>query len=457
MEQWIKDELKAVEFGDKRLNARLGNVLDGFCSAPDKSIPAAFESWGDSKAAYRFFSNEKVNEEKILATHISATLERVKQEEIVLLLQDTTEIDYTRHPGVEDLGYIGVSAHAARQGFYLHPTIAVTPNKVNLGLVDNIIWKRDEMGTGAKRKLTQIEDKQSYNWLKSFRKTKEIAKSMPKTNFINIADRECDIYEYFLEYNPAIKNANFIVRSAQNRITKERNKLWEQVKESPSLATLEFELPRGRGRESRFVTQEVRSVEIELISPKRHSPKLANVNLYAVLATEINGPNKDIIEWLLLTTLPIDSAQKALTIVEYYLCRWQIELYFKTLKSGCKIEELQLESYAKLKACLAVYMIVAWRVQYITMISRIYPEQSCEVIFTKSEWLSVYMVVNKGATTNNPPTTKQMLRMVAQLGGFLGRKGDGDPGLKTIWIGLQKMKSYALAWEMFNLQTNTCG
>lgn len=455
MEQWIANEIKTVKLGDKRLNNRLGNILDGFCRAPDKSIPVSFESWSETKAAYRFLKNEKINEDKILEPHVTSTLARLEKEETVLLLQDTTEIDYTKHPGVPDLGYIGESKHTARHGFFLHPTIAVTPSKINLGVVDNIIWKREEIGVKDKRKNTKIEDKESYNWLKSFKRTKEVALKIPGTNFINIADRESDIYEYFLEYDATIPNANFITRSTHNRKTIETVKLWEQVKGSDCLATIKFKLPKSR--EERLVTQEVRAIEVELVCPKRYTPRLANVKLYAVLATEIDVVNADKIEWLLLTTIPIHSAESALKIVEYYLCRWQIELYFKTLKSGCKIEELQLESYSNLKSCLAIYMIVAWRIQYITMLARMCPEESCEIIFSSSEWRSVFMITNKGKKLTKAPTINQMLRMIASLGGFLGRKHDGEPGLKTIWLGMQKMKNYALAWEIFNSQANSCG
>lgn len=243
------------------------------------------------------------------------------------------------------------------------------------------MWKREEVGTRSKVKATKKEEKESYNWLKSFKKTKELAGKVSGTNFINIADRESDIYEYFLEYDPALPNANFITRSAQNRKTTKLLKLWEQVASSDCLATIEFQLPRGRRREERLATQEVRALKFELVCPKRYSPKLANVKLFAVLASEINVGDTDKIEWLLLTTIPINSAEDALRIVEYYLCRWQIELYFKTLKSGCKIEDIQLESYSKLKSCLAMYMIVAWR-----MFARSQAEMPCDLVFSRSEW-----------------------------------------------------------------------
>ncbi len=461
MQEWVINELKGINFGDKRLNARCHHLLDGLASAPDKSIPTTLDSWSESKAAYRFFSNEKVNEEKILEPHIEATIKRVKQEKIVLMLQDTTEVDCTDHQGIDDLGFIGNKTtqdyHRERRGFFIHPTIAVTPDRLNLGIIDNIMWKRDAIGIGVDRKKKEIKDKESYNWLRSFQKVKKLAKEIPNTEFINIGDRECDIYEYFIEYDATIPNANFIVRSVQNRVTNNMQKLWDRARESNIITNIKFELPRDRGRKARIVEQEIRVVEVEMISPKRYTPKLPNVKLFAILASEVGTTDKNKIEWLLLTTLQVTSIQDALNVIEYYLCRWQIELYFKTLKSGCKIEDLQLKNYSKLKSCIAIYMIIAWRIQCITMLRRRNPNSLCNNVFSKSEWEAVYRILHKNKPPERIPTMHEMIRMIAQLGGFLGRKHDGEPGLKTIWIGMQKAKDYALAWEIFNLQANTCG
>ncbi len=469
MGEWVINELKGIQLGDKRLNARCEHILNGLSISPEKSIPEALESWSETKAAYRFFSNDKVDENKILEPHINATKERIRKENIVLLLQDTTDIDYSKYQSLTDMGFLGERKIEHRHGFFLHPTIAVTPDKVNLGVVHSTIWKREQIGTRELRKITPIEEKESYNWLLSYRETKEIAKQIPGTKFVNIGDRECDIYEFFHEYDPEISNADFIVRSSMNRRTSNKElKVWEQLKLAPVIANIEFELPRGWytprsksriKRETRTVIQDVRAVEVELIPPARHSSKLNNVKIYAVMASEINAEDvKNKVEWILFTTIPVTAAEDALKIIQYYTCRWQIELYFKTLKSGCSIEFRQLESYKRLKSLLAIFMIVAWRIQYITMYGRASPDQCCDVVFSKSEWQSVYMIVNRGSPLpTDIPTVYQMTRMIAQLGGFLGRKGDGEPGIKAVWTGWQKMKEYALAWEVFNTHRENCG
>jgi IS4 transposase len=469
MKAWVINELKGIEIGDQRLNARCGNIVNNLSTSPDKSIPEALETWKETKAAYRFFSNSKVNEEKVLKAHIDASKDRIRKEDTVLLLQDTTDIDYSKHQGLTDMGFLGEKKIKYRHGFFLHPTIAVTPNKVNLGVVHNIIWKRDKIGTRELRKVVPIEKKESYNWLLSYHNTQELAKQIPATQFINIGDKEGDIYEFFQAHNPEISNANFIVRSGRDRRTTNKDlKVWEQLSRAEVITNVEFEIPRGwhkpggkslTKRAGRTVVQEVRALEVELISPARHTPKLNNCKLCAVMAREINTQKvEDKIEWILLTSLPVTSAQDAIRIIQYYICRWQIELYFKTLKSGCKIESRQLETYDRLKSLLAIYMIIAWRIQYITMFVRAGPDQPCNVVFGKSEWQSVYMVVKRSlALPAQAPSIYQMIRMIAQLGGFLGRKNDGEPGLKTIWLGMQKMEDYSLAWELLYSQAKTCG
>jgi hypothetical protein len=475
MQQWIRDELNGINLGDKRLNIRCHDLMDSLAAEPDKSIPASLGGWSETKAAYRFFDNDKISGDKILTPHINATVSRIQTQREVLMIQDSTELDFTSHKDIEGLGVLGSSIpgyKSVRRGFMMHPTIAVTAKGLNLGVVHNEVLKRETFETVSHKKRS-IESKQSMCWLNSFRHTKKLATEIPSTQFINIADRECDIYEYFVEYDRAIPNANFIVRSTHNRSTSDTLKVWDMVRTCSVIANIEFELPRGRGRNTRLVKQEIKISEVELISPKRFSPKLPNVKIYAVLASEIgnqystipkSGERKrvstksanDKIEWLLLTTLPVNSKQDALTIIEYYLRRWQIELYFKILKSGCTIEYLQLGSYNRLVSCIAIYMIIAWRIQYITMLSRTAPDEPCNIAFNLSEWEAVYRILHRNKPPERMPTIYEMVRMIAQLGGFLGRKHDKEPGLKTIWIGMQKAKDYALAWEIFN-QTNTCG
>jgi hypothetical protein len=149
------------------------------------------------------------------------------------------------------------------------------------------------------------------------------------------------------------------------------------------------------------------------------------------------------IEWLLLTSLPVDTPEQALELLQSYLCRWQVEICFRILKSGCKVEELQLEKLSRLEPALAFYMIIAWRVLYLTMLGRESPELPCDVAFAEEEWQPVYVVAKRKPPPEQPPSLDQMVRMIAGFGGFLTRKGDGFPGPQTIWIGLQRGRDSA--------------
>lgn len=466
MVNWIGSEIKAINFGDLRLKKRLGNVLETFFSKPTESIASACKAWADTKAAYRFFDHENVNEDKILNSHKASTLDRIRNEPVVLCLQDTTEIDYTSQKYTTGLGPIG--QHKIRQGFYLHPTIAVTPERLCLGTIHTTMWARDLKTFGKKvdRKKKPIEEKESMRWLDSFRETKKIALELPNTLFVNISDREGDIYDIFLEAQKEsadkVSNAHWIIRGSHDRCVhgnpeqqddtqNDNEKLWSIVEKTTPLGEIEFEMPSGRGRKGRTVKQQVYAAEVSLKAPDRVGVRLPDVKINAVLTKEIDCPEgEEPVGWLLLTSLPITNIEEAVRIIEWYLCRWQIEIFFKILKSGCQIEKLQLESFERLKVCLSVYMIVAWRILFTTMLGRNCPDIPCTAVFDESEWKAVYVIIKKKSPPEKPLTLREMIGLVAGLGGFLNRKGDGFPGVKTMWIGMQRMRDFSLAWDAFH-------
>lgn len=185
-----------------------------------------------------------------------------------------------------------------------------------------------------------------------------------------------------------------------------------------------------------------------LKAPARPDRTLPEVSVTALLASEINPPPGEApLRWLLLTNLPVENAAQALEKLSWYLCRWQVEVYFKILKSGCKIEALQLETRERLEPALAFYMIIAWRVLFLTHLGRDCPELPCDAVFAEEEWQAVYLVTQRQPPPTEPPTLDTMVRMVAGLGGFLNRKGDGFPGPQTMWIGLQRAADFVLALQ----------
>lgn len=451
---WVEKETIAADLGDKRLNRRLSNVLEMLSRKPTESIPASARGWSETKAAYRFFDNKDVTWEKVLKPHKEATLVRIKKEAVALLIQDTTDLDYSDKPETQGLGKL---AYENQLGIRLHPTIAVTPERRCLGTVDAQILVREHLGKRKKkREVLPIEKKETIRWLNSYRVAQEVAQECANTQIVSISDREGDIYEIFVEaqQGEVEKRADWIIRGSQNRCLLEEEagpdgnrKLLSEVSKAPIVANIEFDLPKTKNRKERRVKQEVRAISVCLKAPKNKG-HLPDVVINAVYAKEIDAPlDVEAIEWLLLTSLPIDTGEKALRVIEWYLCRWQIEIFFKVLKSGCAVEELQLKTLDRLKPCMALYMIVAWRVLYIMMLGRRCPEMPCSAVFEEEEWQAVYVVVHRKPPPKKPPDMNSMVMMVASLGGFLCRKSDGFPGPKTVWIGLQRTKDFVIAIE----------
>jgi len=207
-------------------------------------------------------------------------------------------------------------------------------------------------------------------------------------------------------------------------------------------------LPAAGSRKARQVQQTIRAIPVTLNSPARaiKDDGLPSVTMNAVHAKEENPPiGETAVEWLILTCLPISSFDLVSLILEWYVARWEIEIYFRVLKQGCAIEKLQLVDEKNFAVCLALYMIIAWRVLYVTMLGREYPSISCEAVFSKEEWQALFIVTKQQPPPNEAPPLSMMVLMLAGLGGFLGRKGDLQPGTKSIWIGLQRLADFVRA------------
>ena len=274
---------------------------------------------------------------------------------------------------------------------------------------------------------------------------------------VSLCDAEGDIDEFFSEQGSyaAASRASFIIRAAQDRLLAEaptaERKLLAYVERQALLGTLRFKLPRRSGRKARRVKLRLRAARLRLKPPWRAGYKLPEVEISVVLAREEDPPSgAEAIEWLLLTDLPIETALQAKTIVAWYGCRWQIEVYFRTLKQGCQVEALRLEKAHRRDACLALYMIVAWRVLFITMLARLAPEAESTLVLTEPEWHALYVVVAQRRPPDRAPPLAEAVKLLARLGGYLGRKHDGMPGPKPIWVGMQRL--HDLVWALSSHQ-----
>lgn len=446
---WAEEEMSAADLGDERLNRRARRILSQLAQRPEESIPAACQGWTETQAAYRFFSNEKVTAEGVLLAHGAAVLERARQYPVVLCVQDTTELDFTSKPQTEGLGPL---TYESALGLYIHPTVAFTPDRLCLGVVDLWTWARDVQTHGTKDKASRvsrrIEEKESFRWLEGYRRVCGLQKEIgASTRLVSIADRESDIFELFAEGQR--QGVAWLIRSNQPRKLQDGARLWQMAAEAPALGQIEFDLPTMASRPARRVCQTLRSTRVRLAPPYRRDTQLEAVEVTALLACEECAPKGvEPIQWLLLTNLPVETLEAGQEKMQWYLCRWQIEVYFRVLKSGCKVEQLQLQTRERLESALALYLIVAWRVLYLLMLGRSCPDLSCEVVFATEEWHAAYLVTQRKKPPRQPPSLGVMLKLIAGLGGFLARKGDGPPGPKALWIGLQRVGDFILALEI---------
>ena len=451
---WAAKEMSGANLGDERLNRRVIRVLEQLGEKPSVSIPTACGGWAETQAAYRFFDNEKVTADAVLAPHAEATLVRCRQEAVVLCVDDTTELDFT---GKNDVVGLGPLSYEAQRGMYLHLTLAVTPERLALGVLAALPWARDpaDYGKSAEHARRPIEEKESIRWLESYRAVSELGRANPGPQFVYVADREADIYEIFAEAAKLPDSADFLIRSQHDRNLASGGKLRDEVAKTDALGDIEFDLVARPGRPARRVVATLRSARVRLKCPD--NKKLPDVEVTVVHAQEKRPPkNAEAVEWFLLTSLLVTECNDATELFQWYLCRWDIEVFFRVLKSGCEVEELQLERTERLEAALGVYLIVAWRVLFLMRLGRTCPDLSCEVVFTPEEWQTVYMVAKRKPPPKQPLTLNQMIRLVATFGGFLGRKGDGEPGPKSLWIGLQRMRDFVAGALWARPQGVTC-
>ena len=453
---WYKKEFKTINLGDKRLNIRAINLLKTLGQNASESIPSSCEGWGETKAAYRFFENKHVTAENILAPHQKASIERIKKHKVVLFIQDTSTLNYTEQKQRKDIGPIN---RDNTKGIFIHPTLAVTPGGLCLGVVDHYQWSRKELAhkdckeRSILNHLRKPSSKESYRWVKGYQKASEYARQLKNTLVVSIGDREADLYELYHEAQQELigGSAHWLIRASHDRwvvtAKNKQQKLITTVKKSGKLGVISFELPAASGESKRLVKQAIHAKRISLKPSGRkqrdgYKPVAANI----IVATEINPPRgKKPIEWVLCTSIFVDDFAKACELIQWYLCRWQIEIYFKVLKSGCKIEKLALTEKDRFDACLALYMIIAWRILYVTMLGRTSPDISCDCVFDTKEWQTVYIVLYKQKPPKKPPKLSNMIKMIASLGGFLNRKNDGDPGPQTMWIGMRNMHEHVRA------------
>ena len=457
-EQWAALEFADVELHDARLNRRCQELAVALGQQPTAYINQACEDWADTKAAYRFFGNtKKVTPAGISASHHQRTVERMSQHPLVLAVQDTTFFNYTHHPHTEGLGEIGNKKQQQR-GFGLHSTLVVTPAGLPLGTLTQQFFTRpigEPAHTPAELQRLPIEEKESYRWLEAFEQT--LALTPAGVEVVTVCDREADIYEMFVLAQK--KKASLVIRASADRVLAEKKvrKLWAKVEQQPLAGQLTLQITSNQQRPARQATVSVRFTQVKLKPPWRpNQKKLPVMTLNAILVREDEPPASvdEPIEWLLLTNTSVQNFDDAVRVGDWYSCRWHIEVYHKIIKSGCTVEDCRLEKAERLHNYIALMSVVAWRLHWLTYLNRTDPDLPCTVILTATEWQALYRRIHH---TTSPPTVRQAVRGIAQLGGFLGRKRDGEPGITVIWRGWQRLQDMADTWYLVNEQSQLVG
>ena len=457
MAHWADDIVGEIELGDARLKKRLVSLIETFAEKPAASIPEACGTWAATEAAYRFLDNEAVVPERVTAAMAEATARRCAGVPLVLAVQDTTSLDFTAHTDTVGLGPL---EHPAHRGLFVHTTLAVNPQgAVPLGIISQQIWSRDPATVGKReqRKEVPVEAKESARWLVSLQDTAR--RLGTDREVLTVADREADVYELFVLAHEL--GGTWLIRARHDRnLVGEEHHLLATVENQPVCATTTVDLPRTDQRPARRATLEVRRAQVVLRPPERGDAVIAAwweqhpqidplvprhrepVAVGVVLVTEVDLPSGSTpVRWLLLINRPVATSDQALACVAFYRVRWLIERYHVVLKSGCQIEKLQLETAERLERALVVYSEVAWRLLWLTYAARAQPDAPCLTVVPDVTWRLLWLKVRPGIPLPvTPPDLRTVVRQLAQLGGFLARTRDGEPGVKTIWRGLRRLQ-----------------
>jgi Transposase DNA-binding/Transposase Tn5 dimerisation domain len=462
---WAGEELRDVDLGDVRRDLRLMRLLEALAQRCEESFPQALGSWAEVKGAYRLWENPHVAWQDILQPHCARTAERAGDHPVVLAIQDTTEINLTSHPATTGLGYLGATYC---RGLLMHSVLVATPQGQALGLLHVHLWARPlaEVGKNHRRHQRATPQKESQRWIDGLTATGLALAGHPQV--VVVGDRESDFYDFFLA--PRASHVEFLVRvtHGSRQLHVPAQTIEQALQAQPVQGELLVDVPRAAGRSARQACLQVRFLRAACLPPHPRSREASwpPVELNWILVAESEAPaGGKPVRWLLATTLPVDTLADATRCVGYYARRWLIERFHYTLKSGCQIETRLLDSLENIERMLATLCIVAWRVMWLVAEAREHPDEPCTVVLCEPEWQALHQVTHRQRPVplpDQPPSLREAVRMIAALGGFLGRKGDGEPGVKTVWKGLARLADVTTGWLLnhpppANASSESCG
>jgi hypothetical protein len=398
----------------------------------------------------------------ILAPHRRLILRRVAEEPVALLLQDTTELYYSGKPIARTKDAVGPLNSTWRVGLLAHLQYVVTPDRRPLGVLQLRLWARTvllDRKTTKGHKQQPLVEKESYRWYQGYRTACALQRLAPATQVVSVADREGDLYEVLVAAQRPRAQAAFLIRACQDRavrLTTGGGKRTQSLRLLLHLAPVRghalVEVPAGPGRTARTTAVLIHAQTVTFRPPHRATgARLPAVTVQAVLVREVEPPAGEVpIDWLLLTALPITTQADLQRIIQYYACRWEIEVFFRLWKSGCHVEAFQWKKRDRLLPCLALCAVLAWRVHWMTRLSQVDPAVPCTIALTEREWVVLALLVTKQRPTS-PPSLATAVGWLATLGGFAGRRADGPPGplvLMRGWLRVQEaFRLYGLVLE----------
>ena len=458
---WIDQEIAGCKFEDVRLARRFRTLLEQTCAAVGESIPLACQDWANTKAAYRFLSNDRVNEEDILSGHFQATRDRfASSRDFIFVLHDTTEFSFQR----ENREAIGITynVNSGRDkagrlrshtvcGILMHSSLVVTSEGLPLGLAAIKFWTRKKFkGTAALKKrvnLTRIpiEKKESIRWLENLKQS--TATLGDPARCVHIGDRESDIYELFCTAQEI--GTHFLVRTCVDRLADNGDHtVADEMKRVKISGPHRLELRDADGNPDIAILV-IKFKRIRLLPPIGKQSHYPPLELTVIHAYEQARPkNRKRIAWKLITNLPVRSLEDAVEKLQWYALRWKIELFHKILKSGCKAEESKLRTAERIVNLISIFCIVTWRIFWMTMLNRVVPTAPPNLALTATEMrLLDHLVPDK----RDPPDRKSISRYIvkiARLGGYLARANDPAPGNIVMWRGLCRLTDIELGAQV---------
>lgn len=457
--QWAQQNFGGCDLGDKRRTNRIIKVAEAFANNPSASLPNQLEKWSDLKAAYRLFDCESVTFDSVAGPHRHLTRKRAKGR--TLIIGDTTEIDFGRFRNIEGVGPTG---NGTGNGFLLHNGLMVDAESEEIiGVAGQTIHYRKRQRKKIKRpsapKRLKKKNRESEVWGKVI---DQIGPPAEGASYIQVFDRGADNFEVYCHLLE--QRSDWVIRAKQlNRLVQELNSeqkfpLKEYLTKLNPCGRYTLSLRARPNVPAREAELEVSVGQIMIPLPVHVSPLARKLNqgpieMHVIEVVEVNPPNESQpIRWVLLTSLPIHDFEDAWTAIGYYEKRWLIEEYHKALKTGCSTQLRQLKTASRLEALVGLTSVVAIRLLQLKSIARTKPETKAQKVVPRV-WLKMLKLARQNLPRVHDLDVGQFYREVAMLGGFLGRKSDGEPGWITIWRGWEKLNMYVAVASKLKIQT----